>query len=311
MVTSPFVVYRRELKIVGIVGPESQKDRLSFVSLTRQVESAKAKGHTESKVIEAVIKAISPTLKLRSYVETMEGLTLKKLLKILKAHYKQKSATELYHELTILCQEPKESAEDFLIRALDLRQQVLFTSRVMEGDVKYSQELVQAVLLRTLETGIKSETICTKLRPLLKRPNITDQELITAVGDAMSEETERFNKLSLSSRKQSVKVNSSSYDNTTQEQNPSKVVQCGEKVKRYTLMMTLEAVKTDIASIKSTMAANNCQIKSGNDMKSRDHPVQIVKQMEGRIVVIVMYVVQGSILQGDVNEDRETGEDSF
>ena len=76
-------------------------------------------------------------------------------------------------------------------------------------------------------------------------------------------------------------------------------------------MMTLEAVKTDIASIKSTMAANNCQIKSGNDMKSRDHPVQIVKQMEGRIVVIVMYVVQGSILQGDVNEDRETGEDSF
>ena len=175
MVTSPFVVYRRELKIVGIVGPESQKDRLSFVSLTRQVESAKAKGHTESKVIEAVIRAISPTLKLRSYVETMEALTLKKLLKILKAHYKQKSAAELYHELTILCQEPKESAEDFLIRALDLRQQVLFTSRVMEGDVKYSQELVQAVLLRTLETGIKSETICTKLRPLLKRPNITDR----------------------------------------------------------------------------------------------------------------------------------------
>jgi hypothetical protein len=62
----------------------------------------------------------------------MEGLTLKKLLQILKAHYKQKSATELYHELKILCQDPKESAEDFLIRALELRQQVLFTSRVME-----------------------------------------------------------------------------------------------------------------------------------------------------------------------------------
>ena len=77
----------------------------------------------------------------------MEGLTLKKLLQILKAHYKQKSATELYHELTILCQDPKESAEDFLIRALELRQQVLFTSRVMEEDVKYSHELVQAVLL--------------------------------------------------------------------------------------------------------------------------------------------------------------------
>jgi hypothetical protein len=98
--SSSFTVYRREVKIVGMVDPESHKDRLSFVSLTRQVESGKSKGYTESEVIESVIRAICPTLKLRSYVETMEGLTLKKLLQILKAHYKQKSATELYHELT-------------------------------------------------------------------------------------------------------------------------------------------------------------------------------------------------------------------
>ena len=182
---SPFTVYRREFKIVGTVGPETQKDSLSFVSLTRQVESGKSKGNTESELTEAVIRVISPTLKLRSYVETMEGLTLKKLLQILKAHYKQKSATELYHELTILCQSPKENAEDFLIRALDLRQQVLFTSRVMEEDVKYSSALVQAVLLRAL----KSEIICAKMRPLLKKPNTTDEELIKGVSDAMSEET--------------------------------------------------------------------------------------------------------------------------
>jgi hypothetical protein len=174
--SSSFTVYRRELKIVGMVGPESQKDRLSFVSLTCQVKSGKSKGYTESKVIEAVIRAICPTLKLRSYVEIMEGLTLKKLLQILKAH-KQKSATELYHELTILCQDPKESAEYFLIRALELRQQVLFTSRVMEEDVKYSHELVQAVLLRALETGIKNKTICAKMRPLFKKHDITDEEL--------------------------------------------------------------------------------------------------------------------------------------
>ncbi|CAB4027359.1 Hypothetical predicted protein, partial [Paramuricea clavata] len=259
-----FTVYRRELKIVGMVGPESQKDRLSFVSLTRQVESGKSKGYTESEVIEAVIRAICPTLKLRSYVETMEGLTLKKLLQILKAHYKQKSATELYHELTILCQDPKESAEDFLIRALELRQQVLFTSRVMEEDVKYSHELVQAVLLRALETGIKSETICAKMRPLFKKHDVTDEELIKGVGDAMSEETERLNKLTLSSRKQAAKVNSCMYDKDGQESKASKNVQSGEKGKRDTLMMTLEAVKADIANIKSSMVANN-----RNDGKQR------------------------------------------
>ena len=251
-----------------MVGPESQKDRLSFVSLTRQVESGKSKGYTESEVIEAVIRAICPTLKLRSYVETMEGLTLKKLLQILKAHYKQKSATELYHELTILCQDPKESAEDFLIRALELRQQVLFTSRVMEEDVKYSHELVQTVLLRALETGIKNETICAKMRPLFKKHDVTDEELIKRVGDAMSEETERSNKLTLSSRKQAAKVNSYMYDKDGQESKATKNVQSEEKGRRDTLMMTLEAVKTDIANIKSSMAANNNQ-GFGNDAKQR------------------------------------------
>ena len=135
----------------------------------------------------------------------MEGLTLKKLIQILKAHYKQKCATELYHELTILCQDPKESAEDFLIRALELRQQVLFTSRVMEEDVKYSRELVQAVLLKALETGIKNETIRAKMQALFKKHDVTDEELIKGVGDAMSEETEQSNKLTLSSQKQAAK----------------------------------------------------------------------------------------------------------
>lgn len=53
-------------------------------------------------------------------IETMDKLKLSKLHHILKAHYKQKSATELYQELTVVCQVAKESDEDFLIRALDL-----------------------------------------------------------------------------------------------------------------------------------------------------------------------------------------------
>ena len=68
------------MKIVGVVGPESQKDRLSFFSLTRQDESTKTRDTTESEVIEAVIRLISPTLKLRSYVEILDGLTLKRFL---------------------------------------------------------------------------------------------------------------------------------------------------------------------------------------------------------------------------------------
>jgi hypothetical protein len=54
------------------------------------------------------------------------------------------------------------------------------------------------------------------------------------------------------------------YDKDEQESKAFKNVQSGEKGKRDTLMMTLEAVKTDIANIKSSMAANN-----RNDGKQR------------------------------------------
>ena len=108
------------------------------------------------KLLKQFIRAISPTLELRSYVETIESLKLCKLLQVLKAHYKQKSPAELYQELTVTCQGPKETEEDFLILVLELRQQVLFTSRVTEDGIKYSADLVQAVFLRTLETGFNN-----------------------------------------------------------------------------------------------------------------------------------------------------------
>lgn len=47
------------------------------------------------------------------------------------------------------------------------------------------------------------------------------------------------------------------------------MAQCGEKGKCDTLMMTLEAVKTGIATIKSSMAASNSQTKSGNGSRQK------------------------------------------
>ena len=107
----------------------------------------------------------------------------------------------------------------------------------MEEDVKYSRELVQAVLLRALETGIKSETICAKMRPLFKKHDVTDEELIKGVGDAITEETERINKLTLSSRKQAAKVNSCMYDKDGLESKATKNVQSGEKGRRDTFVL--------------------------------------------------------------------------
>ena len=95
---------RRDFKIMGVIGGEEQKDQLSFVSLIRQIDAGLEKGYKEREIIAAVIRAISPSLKLRSYLETMKEVTLPKLRQMLRAHYKQKSGTELFQELTTMYQ---------------------------------------------------------------------------------------------------------------------------------------------------------------------------------------------------------------
>ena len=133
--------------------------------------------------------------KLRSYLEMMNDMSLVRLKQILRAHFKEKSGTEMYQELTSLCQGPKESAQDFLIRAMNLRQQVIFASQADDSVVKYEKSLVQSLFLHVVETGMQQESIRAKLRPFLEKPGVTDEELMERVNVAVSAETERQNKM--------------------------------------------------------------------------------------------------------------------
>ena len=112
---------RREFKIHGIVAGNNLKDGLSFASLTRQIESGIKACFKETGIVEAVIRAVSPSPKLRSYLEMIEDLLLSRLRQIMEAHFKQKSATELYQELSVLHQQADESPQDFLALNLNLK----------------------------------------------------------------------------------------------------------------------------------------------------------------------------------------------
>ena len=257
---------RRDFKIMGVIGGEEQKDRLSFVSLIRQIDAGREKGYKEQEIIDAVIRAISPSLKLRSYLETMKELTLAKLRQMLRAHYKQKSGTELYQELTTMCQSPKETPQDFLIRALDLRQQVLFASQAEGGTVKYESSLVHPLFLHAVETGLQDESVRNKLRPFLQKVGVTDEELMEQINVVVSEESERKGKLGATNHK-NIRVNSLEVDGEqvepggqTQSKKPgSKKEAKSDRPDR--LMVTLEAVQSDIAVLKEAMASQNTREK--------------------------------------------------
>ena len=53
-------ILKRELRITGTISAPGQKDQVSFISLNRQIEAALAKGYTVRKIVDAVIRSISP-----------------------------------------------------------------------------------------------------------------------------------------------------------------------------------------------------------------------------------------------------------
>jgi hypothetical protein len=190
---SESVRWRKELKISGQIGGD-RKDGLGFLSLVRQMETASKRGYTETEVVEAVIKATQPGSGLRDYLEGRDNLTLPELRNVLRGHYKEKSATELYQELSNLAQSSKEEATDFLMRALGLRQRVLFANAAQISGQTYNKDLVQGMLIHALYTGFVSETVRHEMRPLLETGGVTDENLIEGLNTIELREAERKNK---------------------------------------------------------------------------------------------------------------------
>ena len=97
-------LFRREFKIRGQIGAPGSEDKLSFISLIRQIESATTKGYNESEIIDVFIRAISPGMALRSYLESTPELTLARLRQILRSYFRESDATELHQQLASLSQ---------------------------------------------------------------------------------------------------------------------------------------------------------------------------------------------------------------
>ena len=82
---SVLVFLKGLLKCHGAISNANMPNRLSFISLIRQIDTALAKKYTETEVIEAVVNVISPGSSLRSYLESNKALTLPKLRKIIRS----------------------------------------------------------------------------------------------------------------------------------------------------------------------------------------------------------------------------------
>ncbi|RUA05109.1 MAG: hypothetical protein DSY43_05325 [Gammaproteobacteria bacterium] len=190
-------ILHRDFKIQGMIGEPGQKDKLTYQSLISQIETGLEKSYSSKEIVIAVIRAVQPGLQLRSYLESVTDLTLERLRKFLRFHFHEKSATELYQHLTTLTQQPNEDPQSFLMKALTIRQKIVFASKESGSSITYDSSSVQSLFLHALETGLKDETIRAKIRPLTCKNDVSDEELIEAMFKAVSAETERSNKFNL------------------------------------------------------------------------------------------------------------------
>ena len=186
--------FKRDFKISGQIGGVSQKDRLSFSSIVHQIENGLKNDYTEDEIKEAVIKAINPALSLRSYLEGKADLTLAKLRRIMRSHYQERTATELYHQLSSTVQQPKEKPQEFLIRLLDLKQKILFASQETGSELNYDPILVHGMFVHSFSLGLRNENMKIEIKPYLEKKTMSDEELFEKLNVCVSNEMERSQK---------------------------------------------------------------------------------------------------------------------
>ena len=206
-----------------------------------------SKGYSEAEIVYGVIRCISPAIQLRRYLETLQQCTLPQLRKMLRSHFQEKSPTELFQQLATTVQEPEEEPQAFVIRCMELRQNILSGNKDADLGVEYNPKTVQTLFLHSIETGLTSETIRTKMRPFL-REGITDEQLIQEITVAASTENERQNKLNAANRGKQAKVVSIQPNETAAESKTKPQPKSGK------MWAALEALQSELAAIKETVS---------------------------------------------------------
>ena len=252
-------IFKRDFRIVGTVGAQGQKDQLSYLSLSRQVQSGKERGYSEKELVDGLIKCIAPGLPLKDYLEAMREMGLETIMKIIRAHYQEKNASELYASLANLAQSPTEEPQNFLLRALNLREKIIFASKQEGSKLKYDTSQCQSMFLHAIETGLLSNTLRTRMRPHLQRPDVTDAELIAQLNLAGAEESERNAKLGIGQR------GKTKITQVSVEENPKIKAETPKKVKEAEasfaekLLSEIQAIKAEVASLKQDVKLNRAQ----------------------------------------------------
>ena len=107
------MLIRKDFKITGSINNQRKGDKpsLSYISLIHQIDAGMKQKYPDSEIVSAVIRALQPGMRLRTVLETLPNLGIPRLRLMLRSHYSEKGAAELFQMLTNSIQHPEEEAE--------------------------------------------------------------------------------------------------------------------------------------------------------------------------------------------------------
>ena len=183
-------ILRKDFRIRGQIGESGQKDKLGWVSLKHQIKEAQLSGYSDKEIINGVINAMTPNLRLRNVLETSKELSLSRLTHFLEAHYGKQSAPDLCSRLTNMAQHPGEEVYDFVMRCIEVCQNLLLASE-NSTEISYDPKLVYNLFIRTLEIGIRSQYVLSEIKDILRSNDVSDEILLSAITKAAAAERDR------------------------------------------------------------------------------------------------------------------------
>ena len=187
----------KEFKIDGKIGGAADKpDTIQrFSSLKCQIDRAIKQDVSESTIIAAVLKAIPPNTKLRTFLENKTDLSVNEMLDYLKSHFHEQNYMLAFRELGDSVQDDKETAYDYVLGVFGMRDDVRNLAK--KQGVTFDELLLRETTLNVIDTGLKNANIRYELKELTTfHPNkaIMDQVFLDAVSAAMDREQIRLKK---------------------------------------------------------------------------------------------------------------------
>jgi len=236
-------LHRREFKIQGGQIGDQGSD-ISYNNVCRQIEEALKEQFSDSEIVRAVLRAIKSG-NFKDMLMNKEDLTIEELKGFLHSHLGEQSNMELFQDLMCTKQKDNETPQQFLYRAIGLKQKILLASKHADTDVKYNANTVQDVFLHTVYQGLghRHADIRRELKPLLADPGVTDEAILKQMKRVMSDESERQRRLGPFTRQRPTNVHSAQVEANAVQSPIVKEENMGKKPKTDMIQQLTEKVE--------------------------------------------------------------------